>query len=379
MPVKTPSTLPTARKWCLCYRTDEKKLYEFTGAGTWSLLLTIGGISRGYNLYYRKTKLNEDYNVNDYVTDSFGGGLTFGYPIDENQSISAGLNADNTKVTTGPYVSTYIRDYLTSHGGKETRSEKFCLDKTAQTSEDCSSWSDPLGTEFEGEFFTYNLNLGWSYNTLNRPMFPTSGMAHRINAEIALPGSDVEYQKITYDAQALFPLGKDFFIRGYGKLGYGNDLPFYKNYYAGGYGSVRGFDNNTLGPRYNSVYSENRGDMDDARYQEEVGGNALVQFGAELVLPVPFKGDWARQVRPVIFAEGGQVFDTQCDVSKEQSTRDRCKDEFGFSGDNMRYSVGVGFTWITMIGPLSLSYAYPINDKPSDEIKNIQFEIGRTF
>lgn len=350
---------------------------------------TIDGVSRGYNLYYRKTKLDEDYNVNDYVTDSFGGGLTFGYPIDENQSISAGLNVDNTKVTTGPYVSTYIRDYLTSHGGKSIHDSKYCignetLNEITNTLEclDADGKNigySTLGDQYEGEFFTYSLNLGWSYNTLNRPMFPTAGMAHRINAEIALPGSDVEYQKITYDAQALFPIGKDFVIRGYGKLGYGNDLPFYKNYYAGGYGSVRGFDNNTLGPRYNSVTSENAGKTDDYRYQEEVGGNALVQFGAELVLPVPFKGDWARQVRPVIFAEGGQVFDTQCDVSKVDSERQKCKDDFGFSGENMRYSVGVGFTWITMIGPLSLSYAYPINDKPGDETKNIQFEIGRTF
>ena len=65
-------------------------------------------------MYYRKTKLNDDYNVNNYVTDSIGGGITFGYPIDENQNISAGLNIDQTKVTTGAYVSTYVRDYLLS-------------------------------------------------------------------------------------------------------------------------------------------------------------------------------------------------------------------------------------------------------------------------
>ncbi len=107
----------------------------------------------------------------------------------------------------------------------------------------------PYGNEFKGDFLTYNLNLGWSYNTLNRPIFPTNGMSHRVNAEIALPGSDVEFQKVTYDAQAYFPLGHDFVLRGYGKLGFGNDLPFYKNFYAGGYGSVRGYDNSTLGSK----------------------------------------------------------------------------------------------------------------------------------
>ena len=362
---------------------------------------TIDGVRRGYNMYYRKTKLDEDYNVNNYVTDSFGGGINFGYPIDENQSVSAGLNIDQTEVTTGPYVSTYVRDYLLAHGGKATgKAEDVCIGTIENLYEDTANPTKITGTkcngqtvdydnEFNGDFLTYNLNLGWSYNTLNRPVFPTSGMSHRINGEIALPGSDVEYQKLTYDAQAYFPLGKDFVLRGYGKLGYGNDLPFYKNFYAGGFGSVRGYDNSTLGPKYPGVtYSESRSKDND---YEEVGGNALIQFGTELALPLPFKGDWTRQVRPVLFAEGAQVFDTQCDVPSGQlymtgsktdagvDAKQYCKDNFGFELDNMRYSVGVGFTWITMIGPLSLSYAYPLNDKEGDETKNIQFEIGRTF
>ncbi|ENX30069.1 MULTISPECIES: outer membrane protein assembly factor BamA [Acinetobacter] len=352
---------------------------------------TIDGVRRGYNMYYRKTKLDDDYNVNNYVTDSFGGGINFGYPIDENQSVSLGLNIDQTDVTTGPYVSTYVADYLERNGGRETRSGEYCPQNPIKDANGQITGYEPCtapisyGQEFKGEFFTYNLNLGWSYNTLNRPMFPTNGMSHRINGEIALPGSDVEYQKVTYDAQAFFPLGKDFVLRGYGKLGYGNDLPFYKNFYAGGFGSVRGYENSTLGPKYPGVYFSDTGQTDPS--PEEVGGNALIQFGTELVLPVPFKGDWARQVRPVIFAEGAQVFDTQCDVSNENifvngtsvNGKQYCKDNFGFDADNMRYSVGAGFTWITMIGPLSLSYAYPLNKKDGDDTKNIQFEIGRTF
>lgn len=341
---------------------------------------TIDGVRRGYNMYYRKTKLDDDYNVNNYVTDSFGGGINFGYPIDENQSVSAGLNIDQTEVTTGPYVSTYVRDYLKAHGGKVKNTATYCLvDLTEANNYTCpeGSVSKPYESEFTGDFLTYNLTLGWSYNTLNRPVFPTTGQSHRVNAEVALPGSDVEYQKITYDAQAFLPLGKDFVLRGYGKLGYGNDLPFYKNFYAGGYGSVRGYDNSTLGPKYDGVYYSETGQTDPS--PEEVGGNALVQFGTELALPLPFKGDWTRQVRPVLFAEGAQVFDTQCDVFSTDAAKKMCKDEYGFDLGNMRYSVGVGFTWITMIGPLSLSYAFPLNDKPGDETKEIQFEIGRTF
>lgn len=380
---------------------------------------TIDGVRRGYNMYYRKTKLNDDYNVNNYVTDSFGGGINFGYPIDENQSISAGLNIDQTEVTTGPYVSTYVRDYLLKNGGKVKGQGKYCSTDKLMSQREIEKERDgagyvepspipagyddalcvgsanadvgftPFDNEFSGDFLTYNLNLGWSYNTLNRPVFPTNGMSHRVNAEIALPGSDIEYQKLTYDAQAFFPLGKDFILRGYGKLGYGNDLPFFKNFYAGGFGSVRGYDNSTLGPKYPGVtYNESHKRDHDP---EEVGGNALIQFGAELALPLPFKGDWTRQVRPVLFAEGAQVFDTQCDIPTGTlylsgglsdpgiDAKKYCKDNFGFDTENMRYSVGVGFTWITMIGPLSLSYAFPLNDKPGDETKEIQFEIGRTF
>ncbi|MCH7389784.1 outer membrane protein assembly factor BamA [Acinetobacter dispersus] len=354
---------------------------------------TIDGVSRGYNVYYRKTKLNEDYNVNNYVTDSIGGSLSFGYPIDENQSLSASLGIDQTKVRTGPSVSTYIRDYLLANGGKATGSSSYCpleyLKKDPITDQLTGECQDgkliTYDNAFEGTFLTYNLNLGWSYNTLNRPIFPTSGMSHRVGLEIGLPGSDVDYQKMTYDAQAFKSLWGGFVLRGYGKLGYGNDLPFYKNFYAGGYGSVRGYDNSSLGPRYPSVIFQEtkQNDLDP----EEVGGNALVQFGTELALPLPFKGDWTRQVRPVLFAEGAQVFDTQCDVprgnvtidGKEVDIKQYCKDNNKLDFGNMRYSVGVGFTWITMIGPLSLSYAFPLNDKKGDDTKSIQFEIGRTF
>lgn len=353
---------------------------------------TIDGVSRGYNVYYRKTKLNKDYNVNNYVTDSVGGSLSFGYPIDENQSLSASIGIDQTKVRTGPSVSTYIRDYLLANGGKATGSSTYCpedqwaKDADGKYTGECNPGGEiTYDNAFDGEFLTYTLNLGWSYNTLNRPIFPTSGMSHRVGLEVGIPGSDVDYQKLTYDAQAFMPLWGGFVLRGYGKLGYGNDLPFYKNFYAGGYGSVRGYDNSSLGPKYPSVIFQETAQTDQD--QEEVGGNALVQFGTELALPLPFKGDWARQVRPVLFAEGAQVFDTKCDVpsgnilvnSSNVDIKQYCKDNYNFNFDNMRYSVGVGFTWITMVGPLSLSYAFPLNDKKGDDTKSIQFEIGRTF
>jgi outer membrane protein insertion porin family len=263
------------------------------------------------------------------------------------------------------------------NGGKSIATDSYCdgqiLNVGTNTAPDfqCRPLNGSSGTmqnydsAFNGEFLTYNLNLSWAYNTLNRPIFPTNGMYHRLSLDVAVPGSDVEYQKAVYDTQAYLPLwDSGFVLRGYGKLGYGNDLPFYKNFFAGGYGSVRGFDINTLGPKYESVVSEETNQRDWS--PEEVGGNALIQGGMELVLPMPTKSDWARQIRPVMFIEGGQVFDTE-------------SDKYDVDFNELRYSAGVGFTWITMIGPLSLSYAYPLNDKKGDDTKSIQFEIGRTF
>lgn len=303
---------------------------------------TIDGISRGYNAYYRKTKIDK-LSVNNYVTDSFGGGISFGYPIDENQDVNLSLGVDQTKLTTGTFVSQLARDYILNNGG--------------------AAVSGSTGV-YEADFLTYNINLSWVYNTLNRPVFATKGMQHRVSFDTALPGSDIQYQRLTYDGQVLFPINDSFVLRTYGKLGYGNDLPFYKNYFAGGYGSVRGYRNDTLGPRSPSAsYVDAKTTDPDP---ESVGGNALIQGGAELVLPLPFRGDWAKQIRPVIFAEGGQVFDTT-------------KDNFGIHTEDFRFSAGIGFTWITVLGPLSLSYAYPINDQEGDKLKRVQFEIGRLF
>ena len=331
---------------------------------------TIDGISAGYNVYYKETKPYEDYHVSDYYSKTVGANASLSYPIDENQSISGSLGIENTEISTDEYGSVAFKDYLLSHGGS-----------VKATATDSGNTYD---SEFKGSYLNYLVNLGWSFNTLNRPMLPTSGQLHSLNLEVALPGSDAEYQKLTYSAQAFFPIGeKGWGIHSYGKLGYGHDLPFWKNYYAGGWGSVRGYEDNPLGPTYPGVYYSANKTTDSSK--DSTGGNALVQFGAELILPVPSKGDWARNVRPVLFAEGGNVFDTECNISDfyEGSTlvngKQYCKDNYGLDFGNLRYSVGFGLTWNTMIGPLSISYAFPLNKKDDDQTQAVQFQIGRTF
>src|SRR5699024_739066 len=197
---------------------------------------------------------------------------------------------------------------------------------------------------------------------------------------------DESYQKLVYRGNIYYPIYKDWVARGYTKLGYGNDLPFYENFYAGGYGSVRGYEASTLGPKSESYYNAINGTTENK--DEEIGGNALVTFGTELILPMPFKGDWADQVRPVLFAEGGQVFDT---TDKEDRTfinpitkepalnKDGSEIKLLTQDNKFRFSAGLGVTWYTPIGPISLSYAVPIGDKEGDETEKVQFQIGNTF
>ncbi len=312
---------------------------------------TENGVSQGISGYYRETKYDDD-NVSNYVTDSYGATLNYSYPIDETKRISAGLNVDNTTVRGGSFLGISNVQELLESGGTQVD-------------------YDDGGFSFNNDYTTYNLLLGWDYSTLDRPVFPTKGMSHSVDATIGV--GDSSYQKLTYNGNVYYPIYKDFVARGYTKLGYGNDLPFYENFYAGGYGSVRGYESSKLGPTSETYYNAVNG-IDGI--DEEVGGNALATFGAELILPMPFKGDWADQVRPVLFAEGGQVFDT---TDKDNETFEDTGRSLIVQDNDLRYSAGAGITWYTPIGPISLSYAVPFGDKEGDATEAIQFQIGSTF
>lgn len=324
---------------------------------------TPDGVSQGTSLYYRKTKY-DDRNISSYVTDSYGGRLSFGYPVDETKNLSAGLTLDHTNVKGGRNLPVVDYQYLKDQDKLEQKFDKDGI------------------PSFEGGFNTASLDLGWNMNTLDKAVFPTKGVSHNVNLNVGF--GDVDYQKITYEGNYYRPLFKNTVLRGYTKLGYGNDLPFWQNFYAGGYGSVRGYENATLGPtsnRYNVAANYNGNDP----YPEEVGGNALAQVGTELILPMPFKGDWASQIRPVLFVEGAQVYDTtnrydqKTTVTNGSTGLTAESPLLNTKDDDMRFSAGAGLTWITPIGPISISYAKPLNAKDKDKVDNVQFEIGRLF
>lgn len=286
---------------------------------------TLDGISRGYNLYYRKTKF-DSLNVSNYVTDSKGGNISFSYPIDEIRSISLALGLDQTDITTGAYASQLVQDFVKDNGNSIS---------------------------------TYTGTLAWNYSTLNRGVFADRGASQRLALDVAIPGSDVNYFKLSYSGQLFIPVSRDFTVRLRTDLGYGNNLPFYKNFFAGGYGSVRGYRDNRLGPR--SASPAYVSDPDP----EYVGGNILIENSAELIVPTPFAKD-SRQLRTVFFVDSGMAYHTDLPG-------------YEFAPSTMRYTTGISLAWLTAIGPLTFSLSRPLNKAPGDETQAFQFTIGQSL
>lgn len=340
-------------------RTESKDSYNI---GLTNPYFTENGVSQSVSGYYKKTK-TDDTSVSNYSLDSYGGTLRYGYPVNENIRLSAGVNVDNTNVRGGKWMG--------------ISNAKDMIDDGAELKSYYEDDGDTTADSFslEQDYTTYNLLLGWNYSSLDKPVFPTKGISHDV--DLTLGFGDKTYQKAVYQGNAYFPIYKDdFILRGYTKLGYGNDLPFYQNFYAGGSGSVRGYETSSLGPKSPYLYNAERGDSEYGT--EEVGGNAVATFGGELIFPLPFKGDWTDKVRPALFVEGGQVFDTT-DKEDETYTSGNKSYPLLIQDNEFRYSAGIGTTWYTPIGPISLSYAVPINDQEGDDTESLQFQIGNVF
>lgn len=307
---------------------------------------TQDGISRGYNLFFRESNFDQA-NIARFTTNSFGAGLNFGFPIGETQRINFGGTVEYTDITEGAFPAQEISEFLDKNG------------------------NDALN---------YKLNLSWSSSTLNRGLFPTRGTSQSLGLDLAAPGSDLQFYKIQYNGQRYFPLGQNWTTRVRTKIGFGDGyggttaLPFFEHFFSGGFGSVRGFESNTLGPRSTDPLIDIDGDgVPDNIFRRDpppFGGNLLVEASAELIFPLPFIENTG-QFRPVLFVDAGNVFNTNCpDVSAI------CSD---FDLNEMRYSVGVAVTWLTGLGPMTFGLSKPFNAGAFDESETFQFELGRTF
>jgi outer membrane protein insertion porin family len=321
---------------------------------------TEDGVSLGYNAFYRTTDYDElDTDVSSYSVDSLGAGISFGYPISETARLNYGLTVQQDTIDTGYYTVDEILDFMEKEGDR---------------------------------FVNFKASIGWSESTLNRGVLATRGHSQSLVLESTIPGSDLSFYKIDYRGQIFAPLNDTYTMRFHTALGYGGaygsteKLPFYENYYAGGFGSVRGFEDNSLGPRSTpSIVRNSAGeivyDVQDShgRYTdpdqdpEPFGGNVMIRGGAELLFPLPFVKD-QRSLRTALFWDVGNVFDTEC-TSIQKAESDSCDISFG----NLASSVGLGVTWITALGPLSFSLAMPIKKPDDADTQVFQFSLGQTF
>lgn len=283
---------------------------------------TIDGVSRGVDAYYQKID-EEDLNITNYTRDIIGGNWLYGIPLTPNQRLNAGIGYDNTLIKTADEdVSEQVEDFIEQYGDN---------------------------------FNSYKLLSGWSYNTLDRAVFPQEGFLQSFNLELAVPGSTLDYFKLRSNTQYYLPIFGDLIASyrldlGYGD-GYSNEstLPFYLNYFAGGIGSVRGYEINTLGPQ------DSLGNP--------IGGNILVTSSFELIFPTPFFSD-NQSVRTSLFFDAGNVFTTEPNLEND---------------GGLRLSVGPALQWLSPLGPLVFSLGLPLNEKDHDQPQIFQFTIGAMY
>lgn len=279
---------------------------------------TDEGVSRGFDVYKRNTN-SANTDVTTYASQTFGGGVRFGVPIGEDETISYGLAFENTELRLPTNPVARLVQYVNTFGA---------------TNRNLS------GT------------VGWSRDNRDSAIYTTDGTVQRAFAEIALPVLDMHYYKLNYQHQWFHPLTTDLTLMLNGEAGvaggYRNKpLPFFKNFYAGGVGSVRGYDSSSLGPR----------DVNDL----VLGGTKRVVGNAEVLMPVP--GVSGKSMRFSGFVDAGAIYGSG--------------DKPGSAG--MKYSTGVAFTWISPMGPLKFSYAVPIRREPVDKIQKLQFSMGSAF
>ena len=329
---------------------------------------TKDAVSRGYNLYYRKTDYGE-FNVANYLSNSKGFGFQSGYPISDTQRINLGLTYDKTNIDIGSMPAREIWDFINAEGSV---------------------------------FETLSAQVSWQRITLNRGIFPTAGSSTVMSLSSTIPGGDIDYARLNIRQKYYKPMKRDLVFGFNIELGYltpfgdTKEPPFFQNFYAGGPRSLRGFESNTLGPRsteapcYEFNYAEgtcpNLIDTDgdeilDAPFYNpyanssynrrlSIGGNIKVEGSLQLIFKLPFIED-QRSMRSAFFFDFGNVFS------------DNCKDYqincYKASIDDLRYSYGVGVTWITGFGPMSFAIAKPTNAGRYEETKEFQFTVGNVF
>ncbi|MEG0922318.1 MAG: outer membrane protein assembly factor BamA [Comamonas sp.] len=279
---------------------------------------TKDGISRTYDLYYRTDRPYDEQGGN-YQIVTTGGSVRFGIPLSESDTVYVGGGLEHTRIKLGTNMPAAYLDYATRYGDTS---------------------------------LNFPFTVGWSRDSRDSALAPNSGRFQKLNSEWSLFG-DARYLKANYQIQQYIPLNKRYTIALNGEAGWGKGMsdkafPVFKNYFSGGLGSVRGFEQNTLGPR----------DVTGAT----LGGPKKVTLNAEFIGPMPGTGN-DRTFRWFAFVDAGNVWGDEQDLKLNE----------------MRASAGIGLSWISPLGPLRLAYAQPIRKFTGDKIQKLQFQIGTSF
>jgi outer membrane protein insertion porin family len=306
---------------------------------------TLDGISRTLSLSFRNRDAAEEL-INNFQTNSGDVNVSYGIPLSEFNTVNLGYGYNYIKITpstTNP--SQDVIDFINEHNGQ-----------TAYNS--------------------LTLDASFSHDTRNRTIFATEGSQQVLGIKTTIPGSDLEYYKLSYITNTYIGItpATTLLLRSnlaYGD-GYGNtsELPFYERYFAGGIRTVRGFESNSLGPR-DLVTDPVTGESKRTGYT--IGGNMRVTAGADYIFPIPFVEKPPSSVRLSAFVDIGNVF------LDNVPTYDATEDKTGFQLDQLRSSYGISLVWMAPIGPLRFSYAQAINDVPGDDLRSFQFSIGSFF
>ncbi len=343
------------------------KAFSFTHTDPYT---TIDGVQRTVSVGYRDiTQLTSA--TSDIDTETISAGINYDFPLSEYQYFGVGVSAQRAELLgTESGSAEQVLEWLRNNGDSRVRCFQVVPD------DDCT---DQFETDIvSSSFTTYELNLGWRYDSRNRALFADRGMRHRFNMGYTLPGSDVEFWNASYDYLQFIPIWRSFTLMVNVELAYGRALgdttavPPYRQYFAGGPDSVRGFRESRLGPKDN--------------FGRPYGGNIKTVAQTELLLPMPEK--WRNSARFSLFYDIGNVFNDQ-DIAffgPRLPGEQVVPVEYDFSYDELKQSVGVAVQWLAPLGVFRFSYALPLNedreDRPGrwgDETEGFQFSIGQAF
>lgn len=278
---------------------------------------TVDGMSRGFDLYKRKFDASS-LSTGAYKTDSLGGGMRWGYPIDEKTGLGFGFGVEKATLDTYDSSPTRYKTFVSNYGN-------------------------------DYSYGTLNASLG--RDTRDSAILTTDGVVQRVYSEVA--AGDLQFYRVGYIHQYFRPLSRTFTLGLSGNVGIahginGKPLPFFKSYYAGGPGSVRGYMSSSLGPQDSS------GNV--------MGGSKSFTGSAEVKFPVPGASQ-DKSLQLSTFIDAGQVY-------AEGQT---------MAPSDLRYAAGMAFSWSSPFGPLKLSYANPLNKKDGDRVQRLQFTFGTSF